>query len=622
MTKQPTTAADFLRLSDRVRVLPIIHGSGDFAVRVRAELLERPGDCLAVPLPPSFQDDVEEAVQNLPVVSCVVQRDAEAAEGREEGFSFVPIDPCQGVIAAVRLAMGEHVPRAFVDLETPYFEPLTAAFPDPYALKKVSIAGFAAAVLPSIPPPEEGQHTQRIRWMAHRLRELERRYKDVVFVCSLLDWPWVRQAYKQRLDVEEYEPFFSPIQTLPVEPRTLAFFLGEIPFITGLYERGRIDLGDDENLSIDGVKELLLEARERLKKTHPRTAARVTPQLLSIYFRYVRNLSLIGHRLTPDLYTLIVAAQQTAGDDFALAVAEAARAYPYLPEPDEETGSVRMGIDSADVPGWGVGPRANRLPGQSITWGSLKPAPPARAQGSGELAAALEPARAVFLAAGGRPHRELHGPRARSSEGAHRRRPGPLGEVHDERDGRPRRARDGAALAHRRHLRQGDPAQPRHHRGGRLFVRGRAGPEALRLPGDVVRRTPERIDAGVLRDQPAGRDGRPRRGEGGVRRRDVRLAAAADPRRLERPASEPRRHARRAPAGRGVLAQQRAARRGGQPLRAAGGVAAAGAALRAQDRSSAAEALQRPADRAALRTFHVLNGKQVRSYAADFIRET
>src|SRR5690348_4008877 len=46
------TAADFLRISPRIRVLPIVHGSGDFAIRVRAELLEQPCDCLAVPLPP------------------------------------------------------------------------------------------------------------------------------------------------------------------------------------------------------------------------------------------------------------------------------------------------------------------------------------------------------------------------------------------------------------------------------------------------------------------------------------------------------------------------------------------------------------------------------------------
>src|SRR5918997_5417100 len=94
------SADDFLRIGPRVRVLPIIHGAGDFAIRVREELLARPYDCVAVPLPPSFQDDVEEAVENLPTISAVVQRDADDGEG-EPGFSFVPIDPCQGVIAAI-----------------------------------------------------------------------------------------------------------------------------------------------------------------------------------------------------------------------------------------------------------------------------------------------------------------------------------------------------------------------------------------------------------------------------------------------------------------------------------------------------------------------------------------
>src|SRR5258708_6531068 len=159
-------ADDFLRISPRIRVLPIIHGSGDSAVRVRAEELDRSPDCLAVPRPPSFQEEVESAVPRLPVVSVVVQRNASPLEEDAEGYSYVPIDPCQGVIAALRLAMGEHIPRAFIDRETPFFEGAAGVFPDPYALKKVSVAGFAAAVLPSIPPPAPGPPSERIRWMA------------------------------------------------------------------------------------------------------------------------------------------------------------------------------------------------------------------------------------------------------------------------------------------------------------------------------------------------------------------------------------------------------------------------------------------------------------------------
>jgi hypothetical protein len=376
MTSERPTAADFLTIGPRIRVLPIIHGSGDFAIRVREELLARPYDCLAVPLPPSFQDDVEAAIEELPRISIVTQLDVDDDESEGTTFSYVPIDPCQGVIAGLRTAMGERIARAFIDLETPRFERSSAVFPDPYALKRVSPEGFAAAVLPAIPPPSPGQHADRIAHMAGRLRVLEGKYKSILFVCSLMDWPWVRDAYMRHLEGPDVEPFYTVIQTHPVEPRTLIFALGELPFVTGLYERGRRELTPDDNLSVDGVKEMVLAARDHLKDKLPKVAKRVTPQLLSIYFRYVRNLALMDRRLTPDLYSLVVAAKQTAGDDFALAIAETARDYPYTEDrPDEPP--ITMGIDRAEVPGWDVATMVSRLPGQSLSWRNceLRPKP-------------------------------------------------------------------------------------------------------------------------------------------------------------------------------------------------------------------------------------------------------
>jgi hypothetical protein len=385
MSETRRSADDFLTIGPRVRVMPIIHGSGDYAVRVREELLSRPYDCLAVPIPPSFQDDVEDAVDRLPAISIVTQVDADPDDSTH-GFSFVPIDPCQGVIAAIRVARGERIPREFIDLETPKFTAIEAVFPDPYALKRVSAAAFSAAILPAIPPPEQGsQHADRIVWMASRLRALEEKYQSILFVCSLLDWPWIKDAYIRKLELDEPDSFFAPIQTFGVDPGTLIFVLGELPFLTGLYERGRRELTPDDNVSIDGVKEMVLQARDRLKKKYPKIAKRVTPQLLSVYFRYVRNLSLIGRRLTPDLYSLVIAAKQTAGDDFALAVAETAREYPFGDDAEppgdfDHPTRLRMGIDQADVPGWGTGRMVNRLPGQALSWQSLelRPRPPER----------------------------------------------------------------------------------------------------------------------------------------------------------------------------------------------------------------------------------------------------
>jgi hypothetical protein len=371
-----STSDDFLRIGPRVRVLPIIHGSGDFAIRVREELLSRSYDCVAVPLPPSFQEDVEAAIEQLPSISVVAQLDVDSYDDDSpddgaSGFSYVPIDPCQGVIAALRLAMGERMTRAFIDMETPRFEASTRAFPDAYALKKVRPEAFAAAVLPVLSSPEPGQHARRIAWMAERLRELEGEHESILLVCSLADWPWIRDAYQQQAEVDEPSTFFAPVVTFGVDPKTLVFLLGELPYLTGLYERGRRELTPDDNLSVDGVKEMVLHARDILRERLPKVADRVTPQLLSVYFRYLRNLCLIERRLTPDLYSLVVAAQQTAGDDLAIAIGEAAREYPYS-DTSEFDSTLRMGVGKAEVPVWGTSRMVSRLPGQSLEWRSCK----------------------------------------------------------------------------------------------------------------------------------------------------------------------------------------------------------------------------------------------------------
>ena len=353
---------DFLSLSPRVRVIPVVHASGDFAQEARARLLRLEPDCLAVPLPPSFEEAVEAGVEALPRVSLAAaresgpsdskgwERDEEEGEGGEEegepadlpAFNYVPVDPCQAVIAALRAAMGERIPRAWVDIEVAAYAPESHLLPDPNARKKVPLDAIAGALLTAAPAPLPGsQREARVRWMAARLRELEGKFQKIAFLCHALDWPWVRQAYREASPgfpknlrffggpAPEGEPSPPGVRLYDADPETLAFLLGELPFLTALYEKRREELRGDRHLSLDGVKELLLEARSAWLAEHDPAQNWVTPQRLQIFLQYVRNLTLQTRRLTPDLFTLVVAAKQCAGDAFALALAETARRYPY-----------------------------------------------------------------------------------------------------------------------------------------------------------------------------------------------------------------------------------------------------------------------------------------------------
>jgi hypothetical protein len=365
----------FLALSPRISVVPVIHGSGDCTVELRRVVLEQKFDCVAVPLPPSFQDDVERAIEHLPAVTMVTQREGASidwsastgdSDESEPTWSYVPIDPCQPVIAALRLAMEERIPRAFIDLETAVFQPVTDGLPDPYALKQLPLDKFAAAVLSALDRPPVGQPTERVVVMARRLRELEARHASILLVCSFLDWPWIKDAYFSGTRPSFDDDAVAETEIYGVDPRTLLFVLGELPFITGRYELARSTLDDDENLSIDGVKELLLATRARYRANLKNRGRKLTPHLFATYLKYVRNLSLIERRMTPDLYTLVTAAQQIAGDQFAIALAESAR--EYLDTGRLPFDELSAGIDRARLPDGSIVRIKSRLPGPPIAW--------------------------------------------------------------------------------------------------------------------------------------------------------------------------------------------------------------------------------------------------------------
>ncbi|MCH2180749.1 MAG: hypothetical protein MK108_01970 [Mariniblastus sp.] len=380
-----------LEIGPRVTALPIVHGRGDFAWEVRRVMASYDFDCVALPLPASFQSTVERAVLDLPRPSVVVQKElrtnfdsyfseasgeADDIAGPEElelGASYVPVDPCQGVIAAIRTAMGEHIPRHFIDLETAHFLPHSRLLPDAYALKQVPLQKYAAAVLPFLEPSPHKAWRDRVHFMGWQLRQLSVDYKRILLVCSILDWPWIRAAYLDReLQCPEHDPV-NEVKQYQVDPDTLYFALGELPFITELYERARAELSDDAHLSIDGIKELLISARQTYREDYGNRARKVTPRLLAVITRYIRNLTLMDHSFSPQLVDVVTAAKQVIGDGYALHVLAKAKTYHYgsemgLPE-------IRMGIDQAAFPDDSISQMSSRLPGPPVTWSQIELVP-------------------------------------------------------------------------------------------------------------------------------------------------------------------------------------------------------------------------------------------------------
>ena len=370
--------SQILKLSDRIQFLPVVHGSGSFAREVRHQLLSNSCDCLAIALPPEFQPTVEQGINHLPAISLSCQEQPNGA------MNYVPIDPSQPFIIGLRIAMQEGISRHFIDWSTESYEKRSVDFPDSFSLSKLSYEKYISTLLLTLKRPEDKTlHFWRARWIAYQLHQLELENSHIICLCSILDWPWIKEAYDERMPVNKPVKAEGLPSLQGVDEQTLFFALTELPYVTYLYEKQRQELRPDNNAPVDGVKEILLRARELFIKKHKIRYHNLTSQTFQNLLQYIRNLTLMESRLLPDLYTLVNAAKQFGGDPFAVVVLEAAREYPFSENGNSQE-SLSLGIDQALPIEEGAEPVAmiNRLSEHQFEWRTLnlKPDPDIKMQ--------------------------------------------------------------------------------------------------------------------------------------------------------------------------------------------------------------------------------------------------
>ena len=396
-------------LGSWLTLIPVVHGSAAYASALRKELLSRSFDALAVPLPESFSEEVIRGVERLPALSLVVRRNTLGQDGIEEAAgweqelpeamprgTYVPIDPCQGVIAAIRMALGERIAIEWIDSEGDSIENHSPVIADCYAIRHTTLERFCSAMLPAIGPPSLGLGSssilERIETMAQRILAMRARYSRIVALCPLETWPWLREAIGKGQenadnregvvgeDREDTRRQDAPMAELyGVDPRSYLFMLGELPFITGLIEQARQDFEDDDRVVAEGLKELFVTARSSYRQELGNRARQITPLLISQCLKYVRNQTLLDRRMTPSFYTLAKSAQQMMGDTYTSHLVNSATEYRFDSyEQTDGLETIRMGIGVGELPGTGPTALVSRLPGPPMQWHSLELKRPAQ----------------------------------------------------------------------------------------------------------------------------------------------------------------------------------------------------------------------------------------------------
>ncbi len=350
--------------------VPVIHGRCIFAQEVRKIFLQKSYQCIAIELPNSLKNSVIEAVQKLPTISAVLY--LESYKNLEKQYCYVPIEPGEGIMEAIRLGLEERLPTEFIDMEMEVYEPYSPALPDEYAVGHLGLESYYQAVLPYlIPAPPNSAQDMREIFMAEKLRKLTAQFKSILFVCGLAHWEGVRRHFQlQTPFIFPEEQYEYDCEIRPVHTDSIYLLTGEIPYLTFLYEKHRSSLELTPYDKGDGLKELYLESRKEYCRDIPEEHERLTPGALQTMLTYLRNLCLVKNYLTPSLYDLIVAAQGVGGSGYAARVVEMAKFYPYQ-DPTAES-AIRIGVDKGYTEELGEFDLKNRLPGPPFSLKNIK----------------------------------------------------------------------------------------------------------------------------------------------------------------------------------------------------------------------------------------------------------
>ncbi len=111
-------------------------------------------------------DRLSAASSNLEEKEWSSEDEAESPE--DQPWSYVPIDPCQPVIMAIRTAMGNTFRFATSTVKPLFYHAKKRSCPDPFALKRFPWNALPPQSFPSIQRPSHPQTELAIQMMAHR----------------------------------------------------------------------------------------------------------------------------------------------------------------------------------------------------------------------------------------------------------------------------------------------------------------------------------------------------------------------------------------------------------------------------------------------------------------------
>jgi len=306
----------------KVRIVPVLHNRVEFACEVRRQFEEFRPHRVAVEYPATLQEHILAGIKRLPLLSVVTYQEGDGS------CVYLPIEPTDGQVEALRLALERDLPTHFVDRDTEGYPLDLSPMPDSYALTRIGHFLYCQAYLRLSRDTERFlEDDLREKTMAYHLQRLSQTGERILFVCGMFHFPDVLSMLNEPQTEVIGKRHREGVGLAHLHRDSSREVLTEMPFLASRYEQERTKGTEIDRAEIN--HDLIKIAREKHLKNSREDLSR---SQLRVLYRFARNYALLSGGLVPSFYQLIVASRGASDDNFAYEVWDKGCDYPWQSE--------------------------------------------------------------------------------------------------------------------------------------------------------------------------------------------------------------------------------------------------------------------------------------------------
>jgi len=314
----------FFIQKEHLYFVPVLHYNLELASQAKLALEWIKPDCIAVELPETMQLQMLHAASRLPDISLVHTY-------TNMGSSlYYMCEPCDAFFEALRSAQEKGLDSYCIDLDVEGYSDIRDPIPDPYAVQRLGLKPYYELFeqfQKEKRQPKALLDLQREAHMARRLKELSLRYDRVLFFGGMAHIPSIIKM----VDLSSF-PMHShaqreTIQLVTLTPESARDALSEWGYLTEQYEQWR---NDPLQPPLDRQKIIYQLYKEASKKYQESTGNTFPGYHFRNIMKFLRNYALIHSQLMPNLFQILTAAKGCVDHNFAYEVWELATNYSHL----------------------------------------------------------------------------------------------------------------------------------------------------------------------------------------------------------------------------------------------------------------------------------------------------